>query len=83
MIKEIDVKPGWGFTMGINMGANFTILDFGLHWHPKPEEEAMLTRDDMCNFRAGVYLTVCNISFQFGRFWHIRERQAVAENVTE
>lgn len=70
MLKELKVRTGWGFGLGLDwFGPNFTFVDLGFHYHPKPQEDSVLTQDDMCLFRAGVYVTLFGVKFEVGRFW--------------
>lgn len=69
MLKELNVRNSFGIEFGFDGGAHFSIIDVGWHWHPKPAEHSVLTPDDFCSFRAGVFLTLFNLTLRAGTFW--------------
>ncbi len=73
MLKALEAKESMGMRIGISNGANFTIFDIGVHYHPAPQVNATLEEDDLCNFRWGFYFTLFNFRFSFGKFWEFSE----------
>lgn len=71
MLKEVKVKSGIGFEFDFDMSsANFVLFEVGWHWHPHLPDYSTLQPNDVCKFRAGVYIGFCNIRFSVGHFWH-------------
>lgn len=66
---NIKMKEGWGFALEFHWAsANFSILDVGIHWHPKPFDGVVMTPGDFCTFRLGVYITIAGLGIAVGRF---------------
>jgi hypothetical protein len=73
-LKQAVIREGFGMEFSVDwFSPNFTIIDIGVHYHPKTAPDRVLHEHDLCSFRVGAYVCFLGVQISIGRFWRVRK----------